>query len=100
LLGKLSGTGVVETEKGDMGDLVELGAEGGIEIGVVVAVDIGPDGGVAVEVAAALGIPEPATLTASDVDAWVVQVLPHLGERVPSVPPVGGIQSVGGRRDR
>jgi hypothetical protein len=63
-----------------------------------VAVDIGPDGGVAVEVAAALGVPEPAALASGDVDPGVVQVLPHLGEGVPGVPPVGGIEVADGRR--
>ena len=83
-----------------MGDLVELGAEGVVELGVVVSMDIGPDGGVSIEVATSFGIPQPAPLASSDMDARVVQVLPHLGEGVPGVPPVGGNQGVGGRRDR
>ena len=57
LLGELGGARVVEAEEGDVGDLVELGAEGGVELGVVVSMDIGPDGGVSIEVATPFGVP-------------------------------------------
>ena len=98
--GELRRARVVQAEEGDVRDLVELGAQGGVEIRVVVPVDVRPDRGVAVEVAPALGVDQPAPLAAHEVQAGVVHVLPHLGERMPGMPPVGGIQGVEGRRGR
>ena len=49
---------VREAEQGGVGDFFELGLDGVVDFGDLMAVDVAPEGGDAVEVAAAVGVDE------------------------------------------
>ena len=94
VLGQLRRDRVVQAKEGDMRDLLELLAQGAIQVGVVVAMDVRPDRGVAVEVTLPFPVDQPVALAAHQVEPGIVQVLLHLGERVPPEAPVGGVEGV------
>ena len=96
--GELGRDRVVQAEQRHVGDLVELIAEGAVQVRVVMAMDVRPDRGVAVEVALPFPVDQPVALAADQVEAGVVLILPHLGKRMPPEAPVGGIEGVRGGR--
>ncbi len=68
-----------------MGDLVELIADGLVDLGDAVAVDVAPEAGDAVDVAFAGGVDEVKALGPVDDQRGLGSPLPHGGERVPDV---------------
>ncbi len=82
-LGQLDHDAVAVAEQGGVGDPVDLGAEGGVELGHPVAERRDPQGRDGVEVAPALDVDQLAALGRLHDDGLVVEVARHLGEAVP-----------------
>lgn len=80
---ELSGGRVGESEKGGMGDALELPMDCGIEARVVMSVDVGPDGGVTVEVGVTVLVGDAAALARDDGEGLRFEPVPHVGERMP-----------------
>jgi len=65
-LRKANGRLMGEAQKGGVGDLIQLMADGLIDFGVPMTVEIGPNGGVAVEIPLPIGADEPRPLSRGD----------------------------------
>src|SRR5262249_15455908 len=59
--------------------------EGGVDPGMVMAVQIGPDGGIGVEIFAVVNIAEDGPLPFQDHNRLTLEPVAHLGERMPDV---------------
>jgi hypothetical protein len=69
---------------------LELGAHGGIDARVAVAVHVAPERRHAVDVAAALDVDQVGALGTLDDQRWLLGPASLLGERVPKMGVVGG----------
>ena len=68
-----------------MGDAAELAFDGGVDFGMIVAVEIRPDGGLGIEVFAAMDIFKDSAYAARDENRLASQPITHLRERMPDV---------------
>ena len=74
-----------EAEGGAVGNLFQLSRDGGVDLGVLMAVKVGPDGGVGVEVLLAVCVAKYRAFAGRDDDWLALQPVAHLGERMPDV---------------
>ena len=98
IFGELGGDRVVQAEERHVGNLLELLAEGAVQVRIVVAMDVRPDRGVTVQVALPFPVDQPVPFAADQMQPGIVLILPHLGKRMPPEAPVGGIEGVRGGR--
>jgi hypothetical protein len=68
-----------------MGDAVELGADGIVDLGDAVAVDVAPETADAVEIFSAIGINQIHSGGIGDDQGWLGEPGFHVGERVPEM---------------
>jgi hypothetical protein len=81
---------VAEPEHGRVGDAVELGPDGAVDVVVAVAVHVAPQRGDAVDVAPAIGVDQVGALGALHDQRRLLLPAPLLREGVPEVRAVGG----------
>src|SRR5689334_11913765 len=88
---------VGEAEGGGVGNFAELFGYGGVDPGMIVAMEVGPNGGIGVEIFAAFSIGENRAFAGSDDDGRMLEPIAHLGEGMPDVFMVefGGVTHVG-----
>ena len=92
--GQEDGRGMGQPQEGAVGHLLQLAAQGLVQLRAPVAVEVGPEGGDPIQVAVAFLIEEIAAFSPGDDQEFFLPEALHLGEGMPEVLPVPAHQGV------